>query len=70
VTDRELYTPGEANIARVEKVREQNGKEKWTLVLVRELRHSPEQVWQAITRICASGRPSTPMATWARLEPG
>ena len=23
--------------------------EKWTLVLVRELRHSPEKVWQAIT---------------------
>ena len=23
--------------------------EKWTLILVRELRHSPEKVWQAIT---------------------
>ena len=23
--------------------------EKWTLVLVRELRHSPEKVWQALT---------------------
>ena len=23
--------------------------EKWTLILVRELRHSPEEVWQALT---------------------
>ena len=23
--------------------------EKWTLILVRELRHSPEKVWQALT---------------------
>jgi uncharacterized protein YndB with AHSA1/START domain len=38
------YTPGPASGARVEK----NG-EKWTLVLVRELRHSPEKVWQALT---------------------
>jgi uncharacterized protein YndB with AHSA1/START domain len=49
VTDRELYTPGEANLARIEKVRGKNGEQKWTLVLVRELRHSPEKVWQAIT---------------------
>ena len=49
MTDREQYAPGEANMARVEKSRGQNGEEKWTLVLVRELRHSPEKVWQAIT---------------------
>jgi uncharacterized protein YndB with AHSA1/START domain len=49
VTDRELYTPGEANLARIEKVRGKNGEQKWTLVLVRELRHSPGKVWQAIT---------------------
>ena len=36
-------------MARVEKSRGQNGEEKWTLVLVRELRHSREKVWQAIT---------------------
>ncbi len=47
--DREQYTPGPANIARVQKNRGQNGEEKWTLVLVRELRHSPEKVWEAIT---------------------
>jgi uncharacterized protein YndB with AHSA1/START domain len=40
----EQYTPGPANVARVQKE-----GEKWTLVLVRELHHSPEKVWQAIT---------------------
>jgi len=33
----------------VEKARGKDGEEKWTLVLVRELRHSREKVWQAIT---------------------
>jgi uncharacterized protein YndB with AHSA1/START domain len=44
MTTRERYTPGPANLARVQK-----DGENWTLVLVRQLRHSPEQVWQAIT---------------------
>ena len=44
MTNREQYTPGPASGAEVRK----NG-EKWTLVLVRELRHSPEKVWQALT---------------------
>src|SRR5215471_17886478 len=44
MTDREQYTPGPANGAQVRKDRE-----KWTLILVRELRHSPEKVWQALT---------------------
>jgi Activator of Hsp90 ATPase homolog 1-like protein len=44
MTVREQYVPGPASGARVLK----NG-EKWTLVLVRELRHSPEKVWQALT---------------------
>ena len=44
VTDREQYTPGPASGAQVRK----NG-EKWTLILIRELRHSPERVWQALT---------------------
>jgi uncharacterized protein YndB with AHSA1/START domain len=38
------YTPGPANLARVQK-----DGEKWTLVLVRQLRHSPEKVWRALT---------------------
>ncbi len=44
MSDREQYTPGPANLARVQK-----DGEKWTLVLVKELRHSPEKVWQALT---------------------
>ena len=44
MTNREQYTPGPANVARVQK-----DGEKWTLILVRELRHSPEKVWRALT---------------------
>jgi uncharacterized protein YndB with AHSA1/START domain len=44
VTDREQYTPGPASGAQVRK-----DGEKWTLILERELRHSPERVWQALT---------------------
>jgi uncharacterized protein YndB with AHSA1/START domain len=44
VTDRERYTPGPASGAQVQKA-----GEKWTLILVRELRHSPEKVWEALT---------------------
>ena len=44
MTGREQYTPGPASVAQVRK-----GGEKWTLILVRELRHSPEKVWQALT---------------------
>src|SRR5215469_17544543 len=44
--DREQYTPGPAYGARV--IRDQS-QDKWTLILVRELRHSPEKVWQALT---------------------
>jgi len=38
------YTPSPATGARVEK-----GEDKWTLILVRELRHSPNKVWEALT---------------------
>ena len=41
---REQYTPGPASGAEVRK-----DGEKWTLILVRELRHPPEKVWQALT---------------------
>src|SRR5580698_71027 len=44
MTEPELYEPGPANLARVLK---EDG-EKWTLILVRELRHSPEKVWKAL----------------------
>jgi uncharacterized protein YndB with AHSA1/START domain len=42
--DREQYTPGPARGAHIQK-----DGEKWTLVLVRELRHPREKVWQALT---------------------
>jgi uncharacterized protein YndB with AHSA1/START domain len=42
--DRQPYTPGPAAGAQVRK-----DGDKWTLILVRELRHSPEKVWQALT---------------------
>ena len=38
------YTPGPASMATVRKQ-----GERWTLILVKELRHSPEKVWEAIT---------------------
>jgi uncharacterized protein YndB with AHSA1/START domain len=41
--DRVQYTPGPASGAQVRK-----DGERWTLVLVREVRHSPERVWQAL----------------------
>jgi len=44
MTDHEQYTPGPASGAQVRK-----GGEKWTLIFVRELRHPPEKVWQALT---------------------
>jgi uncharacterized protein YndB with AHSA1/START domain len=44
VTTRAQYTPGPAT-ATIEK----KDGDQWTFVLVRELRHSPERVWQALT---------------------
>jgi len=39
------YTPAPAHGAQMQK---QEGK-NWTLILVRELRHAPEKVWEALT---------------------
>jgi uncharacterized protein YndB with AHSA1/START domain len=44
MTNQDQYTPGPASGAQVRK-----DGEKWALILVRELRHSPEKVWQALT---------------------
>ena len=44
MTGREEYAPGPASGARIHKE-----GETWTLVLVRELRHPPEKVWEALT---------------------
>jgi uncharacterized protein YndB with AHSA1/START domain len=45
MTTRDRYVPGPASGARVEK---KDGAQ-WGLILVRELRHSPEMVWEALT---------------------
>lgn len=45
MTNREQYMPGPATGAQVRK----DSDQKWTLILVRQLRHSPEKVWQALT---------------------
>ena len=44
MSSRERYLPGPAAGAEVRK-----DGENWTLILVRELRHPPEKVWQALT---------------------
>ena len=44
MSNREKYVPGPAAGAEVKK-----DGEKWTLILVRELRHPPATVWQALT---------------------
>ena len=44
MSDREQYRPGPAGGARVQK-----DGDKWTLILVRELRQSPEKVWESLT---------------------
>ena len=44
MTDLAEYVPGPADGAHVRK-----DGDTWTLVLVREMRHSPEKVWQALT---------------------
>ena len=44
MTDHEPYAPGPASGAQVRK-----DGETWTLIVVRELRHPPARVWQALT---------------------
>ncbi len=44
MTNRKQYVPGPACGAQVRK-----DGDKWTLILVRELLHPPEKVWQALT---------------------
>ena len=63
MTDREEYEPGPSHGAQVVK-----DGETWTLILVRDLRHSPEKVGEAIRHIFVNGRPSTLMGVWVRLE--
>lgn len=44
MSTREKYVPGPATAAEVRK-----DGDRWTLILVRELRHSPSTVWDALT---------------------
>jgi len=45
MTEREEYVPGPVGGAQMQKREGRN----WTLIVVRELRHRPEKVWQALT---------------------
>jgi uncharacterized protein YndB with AHSA1/START domain len=56
MTAREQYAPGSAGGAQVRK-----DGDKWTLVFVRDLRHSPQKVWQALTD-------PTQLHEWAPFE--
>ena len=64
MTGREQYTPGPPSVAQVG----QDG-EKWTLILIRELRHSPAKIWQALTDPAHldEWHPLRSMETWVRL---
>ncbi|MBA3915145.1 MAG: SRPBCC domain-containing protein [Acidobacteriales bacterium] len=44
MSNREAYAPGPARGARIQK-----NEDRWTLVIVRQLHHAPEKVWQALT---------------------
>jgi len=44
MNNRDSYTPGPATGAEIEK-----DGDRWTLVLIRDLRHPPARVWEAIT---------------------
>jgi uncharacterized protein YndB with AHSA1/START domain len=44
MADRAQYVPGPASGAQIQKQ-----GDKWTLVLVRDLRHTPEKIWEALT---------------------
>jgi uncharacterized protein YndB with AHSA1/START domain len=48
MSHREPYAPGPAAGASVQKDVQKDG-EQWALIVVRELRHPPEMVWQALT---------------------
>ena len=48
MSNREQYAPGPASGATIQKK-----GDTWTLILVRELRHPPRKVWQALDRSCS-----------------
>ncbi len=60
MTDRAQYTPGPASGARIQKEPVQGSEDKWTLVLVRELRHSSEKRLAGAHRSAASSWSGAP----------
>src|SRR6476620_162490 len=56
MSSREKYAPGAAAGAAVRK-----DGDAWTLVLVRELRHPPRKVWEALTE-------PDPLREWAPFD--
>jgi len=56
MTSREHYKPGRAAGAEVHK-----DGERWTLILIRELRHRPTEVWHALTE-------PTQLREWAPFD--
>jgi uncharacterized protein YndB with AHSA1/START domain len=65
MTTRDQYTPCPSG-ARVRKA-----GEKWTLILVRELRQAPEKVWRALTDPVhvREWAPLKSMEAWLRSGP-
>jgi uncharacterized protein YndB with AHSA1/START domain len=72
MSSRENYQPGPAAGAEIRK-----DEENWTLVLVRELRHPPTKVWEAVseTRVTRADAPKLLEYQWGdgdmrwQLEP-
>ena len=56
MSTRELYEPGPASGARIDK-----DGERWTLVLTRDLAHPPAKVWEALTD-------PAPLREWAPFD--
>jgi uncharacterized protein YndB with AHSA1/START domain len=57
MSNRDKYMPGRAAAAQVQK-----DGDRWTLILVRELRHAPAMVWEALTD-------PEQLAEWAPFDP-
>ena len=67
MTDREQYTPGPASGAQVRKRTERSGRSFSSENCATRRKKSGRRL--PTRRICASGRPLTPMGAWVRLEP-
>ena len=68
MTDREQYTPGPASGAQVRKGQtgKTSGRSSWSANCATRPKKCGRRL--PTRRICASGRPSSPMGAWVRLE--